>query len=92
MKTTELSQLALDELKKRLADEEESLSNLRFQLSTRQLDSPIRVRTVRRDIARIRTLISLKEKATAVTGPATSSANATTDTAKKPETTETKAS
>jgi len=61
MKTTELRQLALDELKKRLLDEEENLSNLQFQLATRQLDSPIRVRTVRRDIARLKTLIHLRE-------------------------------
>ncbi len=48
----EIRQLSLDELRKRLADEEENLANLRFQLATSQLESPIKVRTVRRDIAR----------------------------------------
>lgn len=63
MKMDEIRQLSLDELKKRLLDEEENLSNLRFQLATRQLESPIRVRSVRRDIARIRTLIREREAA-----------------------------
>jgi large subunit ribosomal protein L29 len=55
--------LSIEELKKRLADEEENLANLRFQLATSQLESPITVRTVRRDIARIQTLIREKERA-----------------------------
>jgi large subunit ribosomal protein L29 len=67
MRTDEIKQLSLDELKKRLTDEEENLANLRFQLATSQLESPIKVRTVRRDIARIKTLIREREIAA---GPA----------------------
>lgn len=81
MKMTEIKQLSLDELKKRLSDEEENLANLRFQLSTRQLESPIRVRTVRHDIARLKTLIHIREHETAAQAAPM-----------KPETTETKAS
>jgi large subunit ribosomal protein L29 len=62
MKAVELRALSLDELKKRLSEEQESLANLRFQLATSQLESPIKVRTVRRDIARLRTLIRQKER------------------------------
>jgi len=65
MKAVELRALALDELKKRLADEEENLANLRFQLATSQLESPIKVRTVRRDIAKLQTVIREKETASA---------------------------
>jgi large subunit ribosomal protein L29 len=65
MKAAELKDLSLDELKKRLADEEESLGNLRFQLATSQLESPIRVRSVRRDIARLKTFINEKQRAAA---------------------------
>lgn len=54
MKATEINNLTLDELRKRLTDEEEGLANLRFQLATSQLESPIKVRTGRRDIARDR--------------------------------------
>jgi len=61
MKMTEIKDLSNGELRKRLADEEESLANLRFQLATSQLDSPIKVRTVRRDIARLKTLLRERE-------------------------------
>jgi large subunit ribosomal protein L29 len=57
-----LRSLSVEELKKRLSDEEENLANLRFQLATSQLESPIMVRTVRRDIARLRTIIAEKER------------------------------
>jgi large subunit ribosomal protein L29 len=66
IKMSEIRDLSVQELKRRLSDEEEGLANLRFQLSTSQLESPIKVRTVRRDIARIKTLIHLKEAKTAV--------------------------
>jgi large subunit ribosomal protein L29 len=62
MKASELRNLSLEELKKRLSDEQESLANLRFQLATSQLESPIKVRTVRRDIAKIKTMIREKEQ------------------------------
>jgi large subunit ribosomal protein L29 len=61
MKTSELRDLSLQELKKRLADETENLANLQFQLSTSQLESPVKVRTVRRDVARIMTFIRQRE-------------------------------
>ncbi len=62
MKAVELRQLSLEELKKRLSDEQESLANLRFQLATSQLESPIKVRTTRRDIAKLETVIREKER------------------------------
>jgi large subunit ribosomal protein L29 len=63
MKAQELKDLSLEELRKRLADEQDSLANLRFQLATSQLESPIKVRSVRRDIARLKTIIRLRERA-----------------------------
>jgi len=63
MKMSEIKELSLEELKRRLADEQESLGNLRFQLSTSQLESPIKVRTIRRDIARVKTLIRERQAA-----------------------------
>jgi large subunit ribosomal protein L29 len=62
MKAVELRQLSLEELKKRLSDERESLANLRFQLATSQLESPLKVRTTRRDIAKLETVIRGKER------------------------------
>lgn len=71
MKTRDIRDLSVEELRKRLADEQENLANLRFQLATSQLDSPIRVRTVRRDIARLQTLIGQRERARTTQQPGT---------------------
>jgi large subunit ribosomal protein L29 len=45
------------ELRKRIKDEEENLAHLKFQKATSQLESPIKVRMVRRDIARMKTVL-----------------------------------
>jgi large subunit ribosomal protein L29 len=78
MKAMDLRQLSLDELTKRLADEQENLANLHFQLATSQLESPIRVRTVRRDIAKLHTVIREKQVA-AGAAPVPSAAPTTTN-------------
>ena len=57
MKAFELRDISDEELKKRLKDEEENLAHLRFQHATAQLESPAKLRTVRRDIARIKTML-----------------------------------
>ncbi|NIA28520.1 MAG: 50S ribosomal protein L29 [Actinobacteria bacterium] len=57
MKMDEIKQLSLDELEIRLEDAEEEFENLRIQHSTHQLDNPLRIRMVRRDIARLKTVI-----------------------------------
>ncbi|MFH0882989.1 MAG: 50S ribosomal protein L29 [bacterium] len=59
----ELRGLSLDELNARLADAEEELANLCFQNGSGQLDSPIKVRTQRKAVARIQTLIRERETA-----------------------------
>jgi len=53
--------LSMEELRARLADTEEEMANLRFQLGSHQLESPIKVRTVRRNVARLKTLIRQRE-------------------------------
>ena len=45
-----------DELETKLREAKEELFNLRFQAATSQLEKPTRVKEVRRDIARIKTL------------------------------------
>ena len=57
MKMDELKQLSLDELKIQLEDSIAELENLRFQHSTHQLDNPMRIPSVKKDIARIRTIL-----------------------------------
>ena len=57
MKASELREMNADDVKNRLEELEEEAFNLRFQHVSGQLTSPIRLRQVRRDIARVRTLI-----------------------------------
>ncbi len=57
MKAKELRDLSAEELEKKLADLKEELFNLRFQLATGQLENPMRVRDVRKDIARVKTVM-----------------------------------
>jgi len=61
LKIDEIKNLPLDELSLRLEDALEELHNLRFQHSTHQLDNPLKIRTARRDIARIKTLMHQRE-------------------------------
>jgi large subunit ribosomal protein L29 len=64
-KTTELREMDEDELEGRLADARQELFNLRFQHVTGQLDNYARLRQVRRDIARIQTILRENEIAAA---------------------------
>ncbi|HDI51265.1 50S ribosomal protein L29 [candidate division KSB1 bacterium] len=57
MKMHEINELSLEEIKQRLEDALEELSNLRFQKALGQLSNPLRLRIVRRDIARLKTVI-----------------------------------
>jgi len=65
MKIIEIRDLPEGELRKRIKDEEENLVHLKFQKATSQLESPIRIRTVRRDIARLKTVLRQRELKTA---------------------------
>src|SRR5215213_6310077 len=57
----ELRELSVDELASRLRESKEELFNLRFQVATGQLDNNRRLQTVRRDIARIYTIMRERE-------------------------------
>ncbi|HEX6970864.1 MAG TPA: 50S ribosomal protein L29 [Limnochordia bacterium] len=56
MKAREVRELSAEELERKLADLKEELFNLRFQAATGQLENPMRMREVRRDIARVKTV------------------------------------
>lgn len=57
MKMWELKELSAEELEQRLLDSLEEYQNLRFQHAMQQLDNPMRLRAVRRDIARMKTVL-----------------------------------
>ena len=67
MKIAEMRQMTLEELEAKLDELQEEQFNLKFRLTTQPLDDPLRIRKVRRDIARAKTLI--REKSDAATGP-----------------------
>lgn len=62
MKASELRELTIEELKQRELDLSEELFNLRFQSATSQLENRMRVPQVRKDLARIKSLIREKQK------------------------------
>ena len=62
-KPEELRDLSDEELETKLAEAKEELFNLRFQLVTGQLDNPMAIKTMRKEIARILTVIRERELA-----------------------------
>lgn len=61
MKAKEIREMNETELNKQLTDLKSELFNLRFQLATGQLENPLRIRSVRKDIARIKTVMREQE-------------------------------
>ncbi|MFP4148716.1 MAG: 50S ribosomal protein L29 [Nitriliruptoraceae bacterium] len=65
MTATELRELADDELRVKLDESKEELFNLRFQVVTGQLDNPRRIKEVKREIARVLTVMRERDIAAA---------------------------
>jgi large subunit ribosomal protein L29 len=60
MKARELKELTAEELLKKEKDLKEELFNLRFQHSTGQLDNTARLKQVKKDVARLETVLRQK--------------------------------
>ncbi len=65
MKATDLRELAVEELGKREAELTQELFNLRFQHATGQLENTQRIPATRRDLARVKTVLTEKTRQTA---------------------------
>lgn len=61
MKAPEIRNLSAEELESKLKDLKAELFNLRFQLTINQLDNPMRIKAVKKDIARVKTIIRENE-------------------------------
>lgn len=61
MKAKEIRELSIDELGTKLKDLKQELFNLRFQHATNQLDNPLVIVAVKKDIARVKTIIRERE-------------------------------
>ena len=68
MKANEVRKMSAAELESKLVDLKKDLFNLRLQHATNQLDNPIRIAQVKKDIARVKTILrenELKDSANA---------------------------
>jgi len=61
MKTAEIRELGVDELRTKERDLDDQLFRLRIQKSMGQLEAPAKVREVRRDLAKIKTILREKQ-------------------------------
>ena len=61
MKAKELREMSIVELNDKLAELRSELFNLRFQLTVNQLENPMRINAVKKDIARIKTIVRAHE-------------------------------
>ena len=62
MKPSEIREWSSDEIRQKIDEFTEELFNLRFQHATDQLENPMRVGHVRRDIARMKTVVKERER------------------------------
>ena len=61
MNAKEIRELSVAELSEKLADLKDELYKLRFQLAINQLENPMRIVAVKKDIARVKTIIRENE-------------------------------
>lgn len=57
MNKEELNELTLEELKVRLEDDIDALKNLRFQKAMQQLENPLKIKEMKKEIAQLKTVI-----------------------------------
>lgn len=57
MKILEINNMTVDEIKRTLEDTQETYANLRFQKATHELDNPVKLRYLRKDIARLKSVV-----------------------------------
>jgi len=62
MKIREIRELSADDLRQKVIDLKDQLSRLRFQKAMGQLDNPMKIRNIRKDIARINTVLQEIQK------------------------------
>ena len=65
LKVSEIKELGREEIERKLDETKEELFNLRFQNATGQLDNYKRIRELKRDVARIKTILREDEIASA---------------------------
>jgi large subunit ribosomal protein L29 len=62
MRAEEVREMTVEDIKSRVAELEEERFRLRFRSATEPLENPLRLRTIRKDIARLKTVLSERER------------------------------
>ena len=62
MRAEEVREMSVDDIRARVAELEEERFRLRFRSATEPLENPLRLRTIRKDIARLKTVLSERER------------------------------
>ncbi|MDR1627542.1 MAG: 50S ribosomal protein L29 [Oscillospiraceae bacterium] len=62
MKIAEIKNMSSEDLGAKLSDFKSELLNLRFQLAINQLENPMRIKAVKKDVARIKTILNERNK------------------------------
>ena len=61
MRKSELTEMTVSELETKLQDNSESLQNFRFQKALQQLENPVQIKHVKKEIAQVKTLLKEHE-------------------------------
>lgn len=61
MKTNEIRKLSTEEINKKIAESKEELFNLRMKQATGNLENPARIRELRKNVARLKTILRERE-------------------------------
>ena len=61
MKANEIREMSVDDLKSKIEELTKERFNLRFRSATESIENPMRFRAIRRDIARLQTILREKE-------------------------------
>ena len=77
MQASDIREMAPADIQARIAELEEERFRLRFRSATEQLEEPLRLRAIRRDVARLKTVLRQQELGIAVGGGASASAGTT---------------
>lgn len=61
MKANKIKEMTAQELNEKLVELKNELFNLRFQLATGQLENPMKIKAIKKDIARVNTILRQQE-------------------------------
>ena len=61
MNATDIRDMTIEEIEAKIAESQEELFRLRFRSATQQIENPALIKTLRRDVARMRTILRERE-------------------------------